>query len=135
MNMTHHLFALSAFHLFLLGSPLALFSTEFPMNQYPMLEESQLIPENQIEDLELRNTIREALSTDRELSPSMNQIEVHINGGIVTLEGKLDSPVLKSKLESKVNAITGVKQVINHIEIEKLKTQANRAPYVSIVLK
>jgi osmotically-inducible protein OsmY len=99
---------------FLLTPLSPMLGTESPNFQAPMIDITQFAS---VSDEELTQTVKATLLADPELSPLIDHINVNIHQGIVTLNGKVNSLELKSKIEAKVNSIEGVKQVDNQIEV------------------
>ncbi len=56
------------------------------------------------------------LREDKDIAPLLNKIRIEENKGIVTLNGKVDSFDLKSKIENKIKMFSGVTKVVNNLE-------------------
>lgn len=68
----------------------------------------------QADDDLLYDRVHRRLNNDRSLK--IKQLEVEVDGGVVTIRGLVRSAKLKAKA-TKVASIKGVRQVINRLEI------------------
>ncbi|MGC4085838.1 MAG: BON domain-containing protein [Vicinamibacterales bacterium] len=60
-----------------------------------------------------------------------DDVSVHVNDGVVTLEGKVTMPYKKNDIEKRVAKVDGVSKVVNKIEVLPASTWDDRAavPY------
>lgn len=79
----------------------------------PVIEKQVVVSDDNI-----KVGVKGAIASDIELAKFANVIDVKVDKGVVTLSGVVDSSTVKSKIESKVKNIVGVKKVINHIEVK-----------------
>jgi osmotically-inducible protein OsmY len=108
-------------HLLLLAS--ASFFMFAPISQHQILgvEEtsSSAIMQDKIKsDEELTHAIKKAILEDKELSKFVNVIHIKSDKGVVTLSGTLKDSKIKSDIEAKAKAVSGVNKVINNIEVQ-----------------
>ena len=68
-------------------------------------------------DKTLNNRIRSALSSDSSLSDATQNISIHNNNGVVTLNGTVATEKDKSDLENKIQRMADVRQVDNNLQI------------------
>lgn len=115
--MKHNLFLLASAGMFLTAPLLALeSSTVHP----PVVEQGKMM-DQKVVDKDLSKVIEKAITSDKDLDKGIHHFNVDVKGGIVTLTGKADSQIIKSRIEAKVGAIQGVNQVINNIEVKEVK--------------
>lgn len=68
-------------------------------------------------DFEVVNAVKNAFSGDTNLSKFTNAVKVEFTQGVVTLSGKVDSDMVKKEFEAKARSVSGVKEVVNNIEV------------------
>ena len=118
--MNHNLFLLAAAGMFLAAPVIGLESPNF---QSPVVQpQGQMVGQHgqqvQVSDDDLSDQVEKAISSDKKLYDAIDDFDVEVNNGVVTIEGEVESPALKSQVESIVRSLPGVKQVINNIEVE-----------------
>jgi osmotically-inducible protein OsmY len=117
--MNNHLFLLAAAGLFLLAPASSVLGTNG--SNLPPSAEAQgqmTIQQNQISDDDLEDIVEKVISSDKQLYNALDDFDVDVKQGVVTLTGKTKSQVIKSGVEAKIRALPGVKQVVNNIEIK-----------------
>lgn len=80
----------------------------------PVIQENSVV----VSDDNVKAAVKDAIASDIDLAKFANVIDIKVDKGVVTLGGVVDSSVVKSKIESKVKNIMGVKKVINNIEVK-----------------
>jgi osmotically-inducible protein OsmY len=68
-------------------------------------------------DDKIREEIWELLNNNADLDPS--EVEVHVEGGEVTLRGTVDSRDARWLTEDLVNSVSGVREVYNQIKVAR----------------
>lgn len=68
-------------------------------------------------DQALAQRVANALQDDASLAPIVPNMTIRANGGMVTLQGSVNSQQQRTDIESKARAVTGVTQVINNLEV------------------
>lgn len=66
-------------------------------------------------DDELVRQIYLALSEDTTISIHTKNLNVHVQGGFVTIDGFVDSGITKDNITAKIKTIEGVKKVQNNL--------------------
>ena len=72
---------------------------------------------NRKSDESLTHEIQEILTKDPELDAI--EVDVAVEGGVVTLNGTVDSSDAKLLAEELVESVTGVRQVHNRLKVER----------------
>lgn len=111
--MKYHLLLLSSLGLFLLTSPIQKIEGVEPVNS-TVIQQDKVLNDEQI-----NRSIKDAIMADPVLAKFVDKINIVVERGVVTLKGVVDSSDVKSNIESKVKAVTGVKKVVNDIEVKK----------------
>lgn len=68
-------------------------------------------------DRTLAQRVEEALRQDSALASAARNVQVHANGGEVTLRGSVSNQQEKTNLASKAQQVTGVTRVNNQLEV------------------
>jgi osmotically-inducible protein OsmY len=111
--MKHHILLISTVG-FLMFAPSVQHSIYGTDINSPVMQEHIVV----ISDDIIKNNVKEAIVSDMDLMKFANLIDIKVDKGIVTLSGVVDSSTVKSKIESKVTSVVGVKKVINNIEVK-----------------
>jgi hyperosmotically inducible protein len=69
------------------------------------------------EDLQLAESVRQAITADPSLSPSARSVEISSDEGVVVLRGEVQSQDEKDRLESIAQQVAGVQKVENELEV------------------
>jgi osmotically-inducible protein OsmY len=80
----------------------------------PVVQENSVV----VSDDDLEDNVEQALESNAALAKLADDVDVDVDHGVVTLSGKVESPLVKSDIESQVKNIAGVKKVINNIEVK-----------------
>lgn len=72
-------------------------------------------------DKQISEKIRQALVSDKSLSTVAKNVTVSTVNGVVTLRGSVNSDMEKMKIDREAKQATGVKNVINNIEVVQAK--------------
>ena len=111
--MKRHILLISAFS-FLMLTPAIQHQVYGEEVKTTVVQEKSMVVNDDI----IHQSIKDALASDMGLANVMDDIDIKVDKGVVTLSGEVDSAQLKSNIESKVKHVMGVKEVINHIEID-----------------
>lgn len=76
--------------------------------------------EKVMSDSDITLAVKDAIMKDKDLSKFSKDITVKVDKGIVTLSGKVDSVKIKDDLGILVKGVSGVKSVVNGIEVHSL---------------
>jgi osmotically-inducible protein OsmY len=74
----------------------------------------------QTSDDELNDRVRQRLAADRDAKGG--GIQVDVKNGVVTLRGKVHEEKQKKRAEKVTRKTKGVKDVVNHLEVEMAST-------------
>lgn len=66
---------------------------------------------------DISRRIRTALQSDNTLSDAAKNIQISVDGGTVTLTGSVASTTEKSRIESTIKRINGVRNVTNNLDV------------------
>ena len=69
-------------------------------------------------DIQITANIRKAIVDDDSLSTNAHNVKVITNDRIVQLRGPVDSPAEKATIEAKAKSVSGVKKVVNQLEVD-----------------
>ncbi len=67
---------------------------------------------------DLLKQVQQALQNDEKIASYINNIQVRVNNGIVTLAGAVDSSLLKTRAEKIVSALNGVTRIIQNLQVQ-----------------
>ena len=68
-------------------------------------------------DRDLNGRIRESLNSDSVLNAASQNVRIHTDNGVVTLQGSVATEKEKEDLETKIKHMTGVDSVKNQLQI------------------
>ncbi|MFO1431809.1 MAG: BON domain-containing protein [Candidatus Competibacteraceae bacterium] len=68
-------------------------------------------------DLDMTASLRRALVQDELLSRNARDIKIITRGGVVTLQGSVDSPAEKSRIDQLAHQVSNIKQIDNQLEV------------------
>lgn len=103
----------------LLSVYFAIFSQ--PLTAYiDSTQKEQVITKDQAvrHDEDLTRAVRVAISSDASISAAASTVEVTSENGTVTLTGFVSTQRMKRDIEAKVKNLSGVKRVINKIQLK-----------------
>lgn len=72
---------------------------------------------------DLLKQVQQALQNDEKIASYINNIQVCVNNGIVTLAGAVDSSSLKSHAEKIVARLSGVTKIIQDLQVQTSLTK------------
>lgn len=103
---------------------LSLFAPVFPFcvtaSATAYISPSDTVTQNKLKrDTEISWAVKNAIATDNRFLAFADDIHVETKDGVVTLSGIVDFQKTKSDIEVTVKSITGVKRVINNIQLKK----------------
>ena len=84
--------------------------------QGSLARNDQAVTSENRSDLDITAAIRRALAQDDTLSRNARNIKITTHESIVTLQGPVDSPTEKSRIDQLAHQIKGVKQIENRLE-------------------
>ncbi len=92
-----------------------------PVTQHQIygVETSSSVIQNKVQsDEEINLAVKNAISSNKEIAQFVNNINITVDKGVVTLSGVVNSSKAKSDIEAKAKTVVGVKKVVNNIEVK-----------------
>lgn len=102
----------------LLFAPLSAFALNTSSSEEMSRSSTTVVSSKENQELNIKQEVEKSLMADKEFAPFMNKITIKEDKGVVTLDGKVNSSDMKSKIGDKVKMLPGVVKVINNLEVE-----------------
>ncbi|WP_165418467.1 BON domain-containing protein [Dyella amyloliquefaciens] len=79
---------------------------------------NRTIPSPSAADVQLASNVQQTLQRDNSLSPAAHQVKIIASDGAVVLRGSVANDAEKTKIDSMVRGMPGVKEVTNELDVK-----------------